>query len=178
MTNTKLYVLVGLLTLGNVAFRVAGPERGPAPRVVSHLEAGDRAESAELHQLLDEVADGSEACRLVVAFNPDCPFCGKAAERERQTARDAGWGETLWITDAERPRLAAFADDLPDRSRHAVAPEAFQALDVEAVPALFMIDGEGLLRWVGPYRGDETDEELVRRCSAGTTPGSAEEVTR
>lgn len=164
MKNAKLYALVGLLTLGNVAFRVVNAQQSPPPQLVSHVEAGERVESVELSQLVADAGQGAEACRMVVAFNPDCPFCKAAAERERQAARDGAWGETLWITDEERPRLAAFVRELPEGSRHAVAPEAFQVLDVDAVPALFMLDREGTVHWVGPYRGDETEDELALRC--------------
>lgn len=170
MKNTKLYVLVALLTLGNVAFRVANAKQtDPAPRLVSHLESGDRVESEELVRLVADVGERSEACRMVVAFNPDCPFCAAAAERERLAARDGAWGETLWITDQERPRLAPFVEKLATGSRHAVAPEAFEALDVDAVPALFMIGGEGAVHWVGAYRGDESNDELARRCYGTST---------
>lgn len=164
MKNTKLYLLVGLLTLGNVAFRVINAEQGSTPQLVSHLQPGDRVESAELDRLIADAGVGSESCHVVVAFHPDCPFCKAAAERERLTVRDGGWGETLWITDEAWPRLDAFAANLPARSRHAVAPEAYEALDVDAVPALFMVDREGTVRWVGPYRGDEAGDELARRC--------------
>lgn len=178
MKNAKLYALVGLLTLGNVAFRVANAQQSPPAQLVSHVEAGDRVESVELTRLVADARVGSEACHLVVAFNPACPFCKAAAEREKEAARDGTWGETLWITDEEWPRLADFVRELPDGSRHAVLPEAFQALDVDAVPALFMLDREGTVRWVGPYRGDETGDELALRCEEPAVPvKSAEGVT-
>lgn len=175
MKNAKLYLLVGALTLGNIAFRVASAESGTEPRPVSHLQAGDRVDPVELGGLLDHVAhDGT--CRLVIAFHPDCPFCAAAAGKERLAARKGIWGKTLWVTDADRARLPEFVSALSSSSRHAVAPDLVEALDVEAVPALFMFDGQGTIRWVGPYGGDETVEELEARCdgAGGAVPTTSD----
>lgn len=171
MKNAKLYAVVGLLTLGNVAVRVADAQRGPTPHVVSHIESGTQVESVELNRLL-AAGEAAGGCHAVVAFNPDCPFCGAAAERERLADREDPWDATLWITDQERPRLAEFVEMLSPGSRHAVAPEAFQALDVEAVPALFLVDESARVRWVGAYQGDESGEVLTRRCEGVPAPRS------
>lgn len=165
MKNAKLYGLVAVLTAANIGFRVlSAEEEGAEGKPVSHVTAGQRVASEELDRLLAEGESDPGACRMVVAFNPDCPFCRKAARLERLAARAGPWGRTLWITDEERARLPEFVEGLPESSRHAVAPEAFEALDVEAVPALFLFDADGVVRWVGPYGGDETSEELAGWC--------------
>jgi hypothetical protein len=177
MKNLKLYALVAVLTAGNVGFRLLPSDEGEKGKRVSHLEAGDRVESVELDHLL-AWAHEPAACRMVVAFNPDCPFCEAAAERERLTKRSGPYAKPLWITDEERPRLNEFTATLAHKSRHAVDLDAFRALDVEAVPALYLFDREGTIQWVGPYRGDESTEVLAERCGGtAEVPAVAVQVT-
>lgn len=177
MKNAKLYLLVAGLTAANIGFRFLPSDGGKVGIPVSHLEPGDRVESVELDGLLPTPADPSQ-CRMVVAFNPDCPFCEEAAQRERLASRSGAYAEPLWVTDEVKPRLTTFADFLSPGSRHAVAPEAFEALDVEAVPALYLLDEEGTVEWVGAYRGDESTEFLAARCEGLALPTTPAPETR
>jgi len=175
MKNAKLYLLVAGLTAANIGFRFLPSDEGKIGIPVSHLEPGDRVESVELNQLLATATDPSQ-CRMIVAFNPDCPFCEQAAQRERLASRSGAYAEPLWVTDEVKPRLSTFVEFFAPGSHHAVAPEAFKALDVEAVPALFLLDGEGTLEWVGAYRGDESTEVLAARCEGLDQPIPAPEA--
>lgn len=178
MKNTKLYLLVAGLTAANIGFRFL-PSDDEGAMLVSHLEAGDKVESVELAQLLASGEVEPSQCVMVVAFSPDCPFCEQAAQREHFVQRSGTYAEPLWVTDEARPRLSTFVEVLPPSSRHAVAPEAFEALDVDAVPALYLLDKERTVRWVGAYRGDESTEVLAERCEgpASANPGMVASTT-
>jgi hypothetical protein len=177
MQNAKLYLLVAGLTAANIGFRFLPSDGRKEGLPVSHLELGERVESVELEQLFAAIEIDPLQCRMIVAFNPDCPFCEQAARREHFASRSGAYAEPLWLTDEERPRLPSFAESLSPGSRHAVAPEAFEALDVEAVPALFLLDEEWTVEWVGAYRGDESAEVLAARCEGKTLLTAAAEPT-
>lgn len=182
MKNKALYIVVGVLTLGHLAVRtLSGGAAEPTPVVVSSLVPGERVVSPALDRLFEEFPVVSEeapagsageaspeACRLVVAFDPSCPFCNKAAAAEAETDRPGAYGETLWITYEEGPRLPTFVDRLSPRADHAVSAEAYEALGVQGVPAAFLLASDGELRWMGPYRGVETAESLASRCTRDT----------
>ena len=177
MQNTKLYLLVAGLTAANIGFRFLPSDGERKATLVSHLELGERVESVELERLLAASEIEPSQCRMIVAFNPDCPFCEQAAKREHFANRSGAYAEPLWLTDEVRPRLSTFAEFLAPGSRHVVAPEAFEALDVEGVPALFLLDGAGTIQWLGAYRGDESTEVLAARCEGMDPPTVAAEST-
>jgi hypothetical protein len=130
--------------------------------MVSGLQVG---ESIALDGLADTEQPTATGCRMVVSFNPDCPFCKRAAERERENARSGSFGSPTWVTDKDAPNLPWFVGLLSPRSTSTVDLELFRSLNVQAVPGLYLFDAEHRLRWVGPYHGDESESELTERCS-------------
>jgi hypothetical protein len=102
---------------------------------------------------------------MVVSFSPDCPFCKRAADREREGTRSAPFAEVTWVTDKDSPSVAMFASQLGPRSSYVVNSDLFRDLHVRAVPGLYLIDAQEQVRWVGPYRGDEPESLLRERCA-------------
>jgi hypothetical protein len=52
----------------------------------------------------------------------------------------------------------------------------YDALEVRAVPGMYLLDGQDRVKWVGPYRGDESSELLQARCD-GVQPSGEEETS-
>ena len=165
-----LVAAVGLTAVhAGLRLAIAGEE--PLPILVSTLEPG-----AQVRLSGSAIADPDappDRCRAIVAFSPDCPFCRRAVKRERETARSDSFEGRLWLAQEDVPGMDRFLSRLPATSRSAIDADAFQRLGVRGVPSLFLMDGEGILRWVGPYRGDESEEELIHRCRSG---GAVEEA--
>jgi hypothetical protein len=161
LTPRQLMVpaLVGL-TLVHLGIRLSARADGQ-PAFVSSLRAGDAVKGAVLPSGADE---GSQACLQVIVFSPDCPFCQHAADRESKTLTEASRERRLWFTDSETARLPHFVAEKLHR-QPGISAELVQALEVRAVPALFVLSPGGEIRWVGAYYGDETDQELRTRCT-------------
>ena len=149
-----------LLTGAHLGYRAVVRPSDPAPVLVSGLEVGASVSTAAVVGV-----SGVGPCRLVITFSPDCPFCKRAAEKEGATQREARYASTTWVTEGVRPSLQAFQDRLPAGASPVVDPALYEALEVRAVPGLYLLDAEGEVRWVGPYRGDESTELLDARCS-------------
>ena len=111
----------------------------------------------------------SSPCRVIVSFSPDCPFCKHAAARERDTARSRPSMRATWITGQPTPALDEFLPLLEAGTKVIVDEGTFNELHPHGVPGLYLIDDEDVLRWVGPYRGDETEGTLTERCQTPVT---------
>jgi hypothetical protein len=129
---------------------------------VSELEPGAIL-PADLLDRLGPLPPG--ACHVLVSLDPLCPVCKRAAEREGVTAR-AGWaGDVVWVARETSDDLAQFEQILSERSTALATAPLYEALEVRGVPGLYIVGGEGEVRWVGPYRGSETETQLAERCS-------------
>jgi thioredoxin-related protein len=160
-TQRRIIVpIVLVLTAAHVAFRLSS-EVEAQPMLVSTLEPGEMVSDPLLTDLTADLPAGS--CLPVVAFNPDCPFCKQAADRERETLTEESRSARVWFTDEAWNTLPDFLSDHLAREVE-ISAELFETLHVHAVPALFLVDGKGELRWVGAYYGDESEEVLASRC--------------
>ena len=152
--------IVLALTAAHVAFRLSS-EAAAEPTLVSTIEPGFVVDASALTSVAEDLA--AESCLPVVAFNPDCPFCKHAADRERETLGEESRAARVWFTDEAWNTLPDFVSEHLRRDAK-VSAELFHALHVHAVPALFLIDRRSEVRWVGPYYGDESDAVLASRC--------------
>jgi hypothetical protein len=119
-------------------------------------------------------APEESTCRIVITFSPDCPFCKRAAEREKSADRTGAYGTSTWVTGEHRESLAAFTASLPEGGAPVLDPALYRSLRVRAVPGLYLFDQDARLRWVGPYRGDEDTDLLAARCAAGGPEAAAD----
>ena len=163
LTPRQLMVpaVVGL-TLLHLGLRLSARD-GAEPVLVSPLEAGDQIEASNLVSS-EAAALPAETCLQIIVFSPDCPFCQKAADRERKTLTEASLDRRLWYTDSETAQLPYFISEHLHR-QPGISADLVRALKIQAVPALFVLSPEGEIRWVGAYYGDETDQELSDRCA-------------
>lgn len=164
LIGNRTGALIGLcvaLTALHLVVRAAAGDGGSAPIEVADIALGA---TIPLEQL-PKTPPADTPCRMVVSFSADCPFCKRAAEREREIQRSGGFSRVTWVTDTELPSLSAFVEQLSSGATVSVNRDAFLALNVRAVPGLYLIDGQDRLRWVGPYHGDESEQDLLARCS-------------
>ncbi len=136
--------------------------------VLSHstgqLEATQiKVSSLDLNDSLPELRLREVGCRILVAFRSDCPFCRKAAGRESSTV-DSGRLPTTWIASSGDPDWQSYKALVHATSDVVLDSTVYSMLEVQAVPAAFLLDGRGVLRWVWPYQGNEDQGDLIGKC--------------
>jgi hypothetical protein len=110
-----------------------------------------------------------EACQVLVAFDPACPFCMRAAREASRLPPDRR-PMTTWVTDGKSPGVLRYREQLGDGVRMVRSDEVVDFLEVRGVPAAYLVDDGGTVRHVWPYRGIEDREELEPRCHGVGAP--------
>ena len=151
-SRATLGVLVGLTFL-NAA--LSGRKNRVEPVRPSLLEAGDSLPELRLRE---------GPCQVVVAFRSDCPFCGAAADRERSTGRSSSSPPVTWIAPGDDRGWEAYVSRVHSSSGVVQTDSVYGLLSVRAVPAAVLVNGDGIVKRVWPYQGDEDSRELARRC--------------
>jgi len=167
-----LLVTLTALTLVHGLYRIlsARPD-GSRAVLVSELERGDTVDDLSLQLVGDESRSSTPmlaaACQILVVFDPACPHCLKAAEREAQ--RDPPLGiRTLWVGE-QHSGANAFRPRVHRRSEVGWLGSIKQAMEVRAVPAAFLLDSVGVVLRVWPYYGTEDGESLRNTCGRGVS---------
>lgn len=166
--RTMLVVLV-LLTAGHAAYRwLLDDSSGIDAVIVSDLEAGAvvpefQVEIATLSGWTAGPLLEKGACQLLVAFDPACPYCLRAAEGEASLSPERRL-PTTWVTNAAADGAMAYRKHVGEGVRIARSDDVIEALEVKGVPAAFLVDARGAIRRVWPYKGVETRAELEPRC--------------
>lgn len=107
-----------------------------------------------------------DVCRVVVAFDPGCPACNKAAQMEEERSEPMGIPVT-WVAQSEMD--AELFRRVHPTLGITHQPGAFNALGVQGVPAAFLVKGETVLQsW--RYTGEEGGEELSATCADAPEP--------
>lgn len=137
------------------------------PREVISLKVGDLVrEVPDLEPGIGSYSPEPEgignACRFLVAFNPSCFQCWKAA-RARAENR-GGTVQAVWIAAEPRGDSREFEQALPSRDRVLWDSGVAQALQVGAVPAAFLVRDDRRLARVWPCSDKEQDKDLVNWC--------------
>lgn len=156
------------LTIVHAGFRwLAAGERDPAP--VSTLPLGSGVENAAVRETDGRtweearLLDAAAPCQILVAFDPACPHCARAADTEREQTTTSRLPTTWFsreLTEGER----RYAHRVGARSRVVHAPGAWETLQVRAVPAAFLLDSHRSVRRIWPYRGTLGRRELAPYC--------------
>jgi hypothetical protein len=160
--------LIGLTT-ANLWERVAALKASTPPEI-SALQVGDR-----LPVLKATVLDPSGPartpielrrgiCQLIVAFSPTCPYCKLAAAAEALLP-DGAEIPTTWIMLHGNGAIGTgFRAELRAESALVFGDSAGLDLQVEVIPAGFLVGPDDLIRKVFVYRGDEPRQDLMEEC--------------
>jgi hypothetical protein len=158
------WIPLAVLTLANVAWQSRG---GDAGLVVSAMRVGESFPDLVGFSPSNPRTPAMvrPRCTTVVVFDPGCPACREAARVE-----SGGRRGTTWVTGRMDPELHAFARLLHPLSRVLVVGSILTELEVRAVPAAFVVDGEGYVVSVGGYGGTAPSPEQVAGCPYGGPP--------
>ena len=173
MSRSSRGVTIGALvalTALHVAYRHHVDAARPVAKV-STLTVGTSVSNLDVLSATDstwgpgQLLLPSEECQLVVAFDPECPHCVDAADKERQVPA-ADRLPTTWVAPGDSASAWRFEDMVGEGTRITRSDDAWSMLKVFGVPAAFLVDGQGTIRRVWPYHGDETREDLTPECKA------------
>lgn len=102
---------------------------------------------------------------LLLAFNPDCPYCEKSAPFYRELSRRAAANPHVRLVGLGLGDLDEAKRYLADRSitPAALIPSASSGLRIRSVPTLITVDSQGLVTgvWTG-YLDEEAQEAVLR----------------
>jgi hypothetical protein len=121
--------------------------------------------SFNLNESLPELQLRGVGCRAIVAFRSSCPFCGAAADREHEATVGRASVPTTWIAPADDLGWQSYVGRVGSGSTVTTDPTLFRRLKVQGVPAAFLVDAEGVIRWIWPYRGNEDTDSLLAKCT-------------
>ena len=168
-TSWRLLAVLLLLTAAHAVYRWLLLDAGGVEAViVSGLATG-----AVVPTIQVEVATQSgwtegpllepHACQLLIAFDPACPYCMRAAEGEATLEPDRRL-PTTWVTNRDASNAMRYRERLGTAGRVVRSDQVIEALDVKGVPAAFLVGPEGAVRRVWAYKGVETRAELEPSC--------------
>lgn len=106
-------------------------------------------------------------CRLVVVFRPQCPACSDAARREAAIGT-APVVATTWIAFENDTALSQqFATLVRPESQLGYSANAARVLEIQAVPAAFLIRPDSVVEMIGVYVGGERQlSEFAKLCAS------------
>ena len=171
MSLKRLAILLCAVTVAHLSLRMIldAPDRENMISV-SSVEIGSLVPNLDVEPILrtdraDRLLQPGLPCQMIVAVDPSCPHCRKAAMRVGE-----GKGNTLipstWVAPIPGRAIVEFAHLTQSRVRVVTSKEIFDALQVRAVPAAFLVssDARVVQRW--PYTGGEDHEALMELCTA------------
>ena len=177
MSLTRLAMLLCAVTVAHLSLRMilAAPDREDLISV-SSVEIGSLVPDLHVDPILqgdgaDRLLQPDLPCQMIVAIDPSCPHCRKAAKRVGERKGDTLIPST-WVAPSPGPAVVEFAHLTRSRVRVVTSEEIFEALQVKAVPAAFLIssDGRVVQRW--PYTGSEDHDALMELCAASAEASS------
>ena len=157
MMNNRLAILGALcgLTWANVALSGGG---GASEVIVpSLLEVGDSLPELRLRE---------ERCQIIVAFRASCPFCGAAAQRERERGGTGSSFPITWVAPTDDIDAETYREKIHADSELLVSDEVYSLMQVQAVPLSLAIDEDGIVRALGAYSGEVKGDPCVTQATA------------
>ena len=164
-------VLGVLVVLTAVNWMLTHSGQGPGPNQipvrVSALQSGDTV-SLSLRRLVTgeataELQGTHEDCRLLVAFNPDCPHCRKAAAR-MQTLPEGMLRKLTWVAENETSALRLRDEGFPSEIQVVWGEDVWPHLHVQAVPAGLWVSSDGVVQKSWPFQGKDEDLRPPTGC--------------
>jgi len=160
MIHTKLITGLAFVTFLHFGARTAAPA---SVTLVSGFVT-----PAELPEELQELTTEGESCSLLVVFDPSCSACDLAARTQARTAGELPL-EVVWVAESQEA-ADAYADRVHVDARVVASPDAADLLDVNGVPAAFVVAGDRVVK-TAPISGQEILDEVAQRCTAAPIPG-------
>ncbi|MDT8368962.1 MAG: hypothetical protein RQ745_07115 [Longimicrobiales bacterium] len=152
--GNKLITALAFVTFVHLGARTAAP--------ASLTYVSGFATPAELPEELRELSAEGVSCTLLIAFDPTCPACDRAA-REQAAANEGGLAlDVVWMAETSAA-AEEFAGRVHDDARVVAAPGGADLLDVDAVPAAFVIAGDVVVH-TSPITGQEDLGTVAQRC--------------
>ena len=176
MHLTRLAILLCAVTIAHLSLRMimAAPDQEDLVSV-SSVEIGSLVPNLHVDPIVQ--SDGADLllqpdlpCQMIVAIDASCPHCRKAAKRVGERKGDTLIPST-WVAMSPSAAVVEFAHLTRSRVRVVTSEEIFEALQVRAVPAAFLIshDARVVQRW--PYTGREDHDALMELCTASAELG-------
>lgn len=160
MINAKLIGGLAFVTFLHLGARTA------APASVTYVSGF--VTPAELPEELEELTAESESCSLLVVFDPLCPACDRAARTQAQFEGELPL-DVVWVAESEEA-AADYIDRVHQGARVAVSPEAAELLDVNGVPAAFVVAGDQVV-YSAAINGQELLDQVAQRCVVDPVAG-------
>ncbi len=171
-SRATVAVLIGLTSL-HAGYRVLSSSPAGQRISVSELSVGDTVPEfvVTLFRGGEERVPGDD-CTLVVVFDPACPHCRRAAERERRRVDPVPF-RLLWVSENTSDAAVRYADWVHPDSHVGSSMRAPELLRIRAVPAALLMNQEGTLQRIDPYRGNEDWAELQSTCATKRSIGDS-----
>ena len=178
MNLARLTVLLCAITVAHLPLRMILSAPGREDMIsVSPVEIGSLVPNLAVDPIVqgdraDRLLQPGLPCQIIVAIDPSCPHCRKAAVRVGE-----GKGGTLipstWVTPNPGPAVVEFAHLTRSRVRVVTSEEIFEALQVRAVPAAFLISSDARVVQKWPYTGGEDHDALMELCTSSSAEASS-----
>jgi hypothetical protein len=110
-------------------------------------------------------------CQVVVAFDPACPYCERAAQNESAKLESERL-PTTWMAPPDSAKADRYRPVLGASTRVVRSRDAWEFLKIGGVPAAFLIDARGSIRRMWPYRALELRSDLEGSCATIRSSGS------
>jgi hypothetical protein len=104
-------------------------------------------------------------CKMIIVFDPQCPHSSRAATRALENIRTLGFPQ-IWVGPTDGQVAGAPFVQLSSEVHMFWATSIFDSLKIKAVPAAFLVGGDGIILRVWPYTGEETRKELNTWCES------------
>lgn len=147
-------LIATLVLLTGLHLAVAGKRR-------QDVAEATRVSTLAINVRLPAFSRREAGCRVYVAFHSTCPFCRDAAAKE---ASHPQYLPTTWIAAPDDVDWRSYVPRVHSQSVVVLDPDLYSLLEVRAVPAGFLVDEGGVVRWVWPYQGSETAAFLLEKC--------------
>ncbi len=158
-----VYLPILALTLIHWAYRAAdGKDRENGRLTVSGLVPGDQVAIPSLSVDPTQKDPSSGDCQLLVAVDSACLHSRVAANRWAAKGGEEAW-PVIWMVENEDTR-SFFASLVPGRDSVQVGPDEIGFLDLNAVPAGFLVRPDQRVARVWPFTGRESGVDLEDWC--------------
>lgn len=152
--GSRIVGALALVTFLHIGARVAAPA---TTFTVSSLEPGPAPEL--IATITPEAAASS--CQLWVAFDPSCPACGMAVEK--QAEQEGLPLDVIWVGETQRA-ADAYTDRIHPEAHLVISEDFRSAMAVRAVPAAFLLSA-GEVVYSTALTGSEDLEVMAEACT-------------